>query len=328
MTIGCASTKERIEPLGFVAECLRPAARAMLELERLFPRAADDLFGLREAIARLAQPARTDVPWTEQRIGGLPGQPDVRLFVVNAKPGTHRPAVLHMHGGGFVAGRASDSIAMLQGMAAELDCAFVTVDYRLAPESSHEESLQDNYAGLLWLFEHAEPLGVDPSRIAVMGESAGGGHAALLAIAARDRGDVSLAFQLLVYPMLDDRTGTDRQVEPPVGTLFWTAADNAFGWRAFLGDESAQERRRCRGVPARVESVACLPPTFICVGSIDLFVDECIEFAARLVDSGVPTELLVTAGAFHGFDVVAPETESAARFNAAKIAALNRALRP
>ena len=246
--------------------------------------------------------------------------------MINSKPGAKRPGILHTHGGGYVLGSAASGIRSLQDIAKELDCAIVTVDYRLAPETPYSGSIEDNYAGLRWLHEHAEELGVDPARVAVMGESAGGGHAALLALTARDRGQVPLAFQCLVYPMLDDRTGSTREVPSPIGTLLWTAASNRFGWRSFLGQEPGGPTAPSGAVPARVADLAGLPPAFIGVGSIDLFVDEDIEYARRLIAAGVPTELLVVPGAFHGFDGIAADTSVAKRFNAAKLDALRRGL--
>jgi acetyl esterase/lipase len=179
---------------------------------------------------------------------------------------------------------------------------------------------------LRWLHEHAEEIGVDPARVAVMGESAGGGHAALLALTARDRGQLPIAFQCLVYPMLDDRTGSTREVPSPIGTLLWTATSNQFGWRSFLGQEPGGSTVPAGAVPARVADLAGLPPAWIGVGSIDLFVDEDIEYARRLIAAGVPTELLVVPGAFHGFDGIAADTAVAKRFNAAKLDALRRGL--
>lgn len=124
--------------------------------------------------------------WRRQEIPGPPGAPPVTVYVINDAAGKERPAILHMHGGGFVAGRASEGIADLQELAATLGCTIVTVEYRLAPETHYDGSLADNYAALAWLYGHAPVLGVDRSRIAVMGESAGGGHAALLALKARE----------------------------------------------------------------------------------------------------------------------------------------------
>jgi acetyl esterase/lipase len=253
-----------------------------------------------------------------------PGQPDVAIYIVNAKPGTARPAILHTHGGGFVLGSAEDSVRFLQELAKELDCVCVSVDHRLAPETTYAGSIEDNYAGLRWLHRNAAELGADPATIAVMGESAGGGHAALLAITARDRGEVPVAFQLLVYPMLDDRTGTTRKTPDHVGTLIWTPQQNRYGWASFLGTEPGRKKAPKGVVSARVEDLKGLPPAFIGVGTLDLFLDEDVDYAQRLNAAAVMTELIVVPGAFHGFDGFAAETNVGKTFNAAKLTALRR----
>jgi acetyl esterase/lipase len=249
----------------------------------------------------------------------------VTVYLINAGKGRSRPAILHMHGGGYFLGSARSGIPVLKALAAELDCTIATVDYRLAPETRYTGSLEDNYAGLRWMYRNAAELGIDPKRIAVMGESAGGGHAALLALAARDRGEVPLCLQVLIYPMLDDRTGSSRAPGKNIGTILWTAEANRFGWEAFLGRKPGGPAVPTAGVPARVTNLAGLAPAFIGVGGIDLFVEEDVDYARRLISSGVPTELLVVPGAFHGFDIMASNTNVGKRFNAAKVNALRQA---
>ena len=315
------------DPLSFVHPELRDAARRAQPLGvALSGMTAETLPTMRGAADALTPPP-VETPAVERRtIAGSSGQPDVEIQIINARPGASRPGILHTHGGGYVTGSASASVRPLQEVAAALDCCAVTVEYRLAPETTYAGSVEDNYASLLWLYRHADEVGVDPQRLAVMGESAGGGHAALLAIAARDRGEVPLAFQLLVYPMLDDRTGSTREVPPQMGRIVWTATANRFGWGAFLGQEAGGASVPSAAVPARVSSVEGLPPAFIGVGGIDLFVLEDIEYARRLIEAGVPTQLLVVPGAFHGFDGLAAETDVAQKFNAAKLDALRGAL--
>lgn len=266
-----------------------------------------------------------DVPVTEQMIPGANGAPDVKLFIINARPGTSRPGILHTHGGGYILGTAATDVRRLQQIARELDCVIISVEYRLAPETDYTGSMEDNYAGLRWMYGNAAQLGLDRSRIAVTGESAGGGHAALLAITARDRGEIPIIFQALVYPMLDDRTGGAVQVPSHIATVGWSAAENQYGWRAFLRQQPGTASVPARAVPARTKDLAGLPPAFIEVGGIDLFASEDIEYARRLNDAGVPTELLVIPGAFHGFDQLAPDSPQAQQFSRARIEALRRA---
>lgn len=273
-----------------------------------------------------SRPPLPNPGWQERTIAGLPGSPDVRIYIVNANPSTApRPAILHMHGGGFVMRDAKSALHQVQQLAADLDCVVIAVDYRLAPETPFPGALDDNYASLKWLYQNAAQLGVDPSRIAVLGDSAGGGHAAMLAIATRDRGEIPLAYQALIYPMLDDRTGSTRTPAAHVGKVIWSAQDNVFGWSSLLGVPAGSAEVPHGAVPARVENLSGLAPAFIGVGAVDLFVDENIDYARRLMAAGVPTELHVVPGAFHGFDGI--ETASIARqFRSTLIHALSLAL--
>jgi acetyl esterase/lipase len=320
-----AAAPDEIGDLSFVHPELRESARQALQTSATYKLTPALIQTVRAMPKTSRIPVRPDIPVVEKRVPVGGGAPDVLVYVVNAKPGTQRAAILHTHGGGFVLGSAKESIGDMQAYAAELDCVVVTVEYRLAPETRYSGSIEDNYAALKWLYNNAKELGVNQSRIAVMGESAGGGHAALLALRARDRGEVPVLFQMLVYPMLDDRTGSSRVVAKNIGTIVWDAQANRFGWESFLGQRPGTRAVPVAAVPARVGNLAGLPPTFIGVGGIDLFVDEDIGYARRLTDAGVPTELLVVPGAFHGFDVMGEQTPIAKRFIAAKMDALRRA---
>ena len=220
----------------------------------------------------------------ERHIPGPPGAPEGRLGVVDPAPAEKsKPVLLHMHGGGFM---MPDPwlLPRLQGIATDCHCVVVSVDYRLAPETRYSGSLDDNYAAALkWVHAHAAELGIDRSRIAVGGESAGGGHAASLAIHARDRNEVPVVFQLLIYPGLDDRTGSTRPAPPAVGHFMWNASANRLAWRSLLGVPAGSSRVPAAAVPARVATVAGLPPAWIGVGALDLFVEEDMEYARRLV---------------------------------------------
>lgn len=308
----------------FVHPQLRPYLGPLAEMLGSEPLNGETLAAWRKL--DFSRPSLIHPNWEERTIPGLSGAPDVRNFIVNARPGAEpRPAILHMHGGGFVMRDAKSALHQVQHMAQALDCVIAAVDYRLAPETPFPGALEDNYASLKWLYENAESLGVDPMRIAVLGDSAGGGHAAMLAIAARDRGEISLAYQALIYPMLDDRTGSTRKPASHVGRVIWSPRDNTFGWSSLLGVPAGSERVPYGAVPARVEDLRGLPPAFIGVGAIDLFADEDIEYARRLIEAGVATELHVVPGAFHGFDGI-EAAPIARQFNAALINALTAAL--
>lgn len=286
---------------------------------------AENLESARKWPPSPALPAPAPQPF-ERRIPGPTGAPGLRLVMVDPAPGTKgRPAFLHIHGGGYIAGVAGQNNPFLQTLAQRCGCLVVSVDYRLAPETHFPGSLEDNYAALKWLYANADELGVDRKRIAIGGESAGGGHAAMLAIAARDRKEVPICFQMLIYPMLDDRTGSTRQVPPYLGQFVWNAGSNRFGWTSLLGVPAGSPKVPDGSVPARVENLAGLPPAFISVGAIDLFSDEDVEYARRLINAGVPTELHVVPGAFHAYDLLVPDAAVSKRFTESWIVALNRA---
>lgn len=315
-----------VDPLSLVDPDLRAPIEAMQASGEEFHVDEASLPQVREGTAKWIRPPLDAPPVEEKTIPGPPAAPDLRVYVIGAaRAGKPRPAVLHTHGGGYVIGTPLMDIPKLQQLAARHDCLVVSVDYRLAPETPYPGALEDNYAALKWLHANASALGVDPGRIAVMGESAGGGHAAALSIAARDRGEVPVAFQVLIYPMLDDRTGSTRPVPAHIGTLIWTKEANVFGWTSYLGVPAGSADAPEGAVPAKTGDLSGLPPTWIGVGAIDLFVQEDIEFARRLIEAGVPTELLVVPGAYHGFDIIAQESSGARAFSDSWNAALARA---
>jgi acetyl esterase/lipase len=261
----------------------------------------------------------------ERMIPGPAGAPDVHITIVDPSPDTkNKPVFFHTHGGGYIAKNGA-LLPFIQHIATECKCLVVSVDYRLAPETKFPGSLLDNYAALQWVYGHADELGIDRKRIAVGGESAGGGQAAALAIYARDKGEIPLLYQLLIYPMLDDRTGSTRSVPPYIGHFVWNATSNRFGWTSLLGVPAGSAKVPAGAVPARVANLEGLPPAFIGVGSIDLFVDEDIEYARRLIDSGIATDLLVIPGAYHGFDLLAPDAGPSRHFTESWMSALRRA---
>lgn len=228
------------------------------------------------------------------------------------------PAVLWIHGGGYVIGSARVEDRTCRRLANRLGAVVAAVDYRLAPEHPYPAALDDCYSALEWLAANPE---VDHGRIVIAGVSAGGGLAAALTLRCVDSGLVDLAGQVLQYPMLDDRTA----VKPPSSVLGWTRHDNAFGWRSYLAADPGGDAVSDYAAPARRRDLAGLPPTWIGVGTADLFHDEDVDYAARLQAAGVPTQLDVIRGAFHGFDV-APRNKLARSFKAARLRAIRRFL--
>ncbi|MGO4836359.1 alpha/beta hydrolase, partial [Rhizobiaceae sp. 2RAB30] len=236
-----------------------------------------------------------------------------------------KPAILHIHGGGLVVGKPEVAIIELQQLSAELGALVVSVDYRLAPEHPFPAALNDAYAALAWLHGSAAELGIDPARIAVMGESAGAGLAAAVSLRARDRGEMPIRFQLLRYPMLDDRTAL-RTPPEHVGRFIWNWQSNEFGWTSVLGHKPVMDSAPAEAVLARAVDLGGLPPTWIGVGTLDLFAQETMSFAARLMEAGVPVEMSVAPGAYHGFDAMVPQASISADFIASWKSALARAL--
>ena len=309
-----------------VAEDLQYAAMQLEELFASLPKlTTKNLQRIRSGVPAAQLPADAEIPVDKHMVSPGEGVPDVPVYLINPGSRTRRPAILYLHGGGFAFGSAIDEIPRLSPIALELNCVVVAVDYRLAPEARWHDSLAENYAVLKWMHEYSGELGIDPSRLAIMGESAGGGHAALLAMEVRDRGEVPVVLQVLLYPMLDDRTGSSRRVRAPAGTIGWKEEHNRFGWRCFLGREPGRSSASAGGVPARAPDLSGLAPTYIAVGAIDLFLEENLLFASRLATAGVPVEVHVAPGAFHGFDRFAPQAGVSRQFARLMRNALRRA---
>lgn len=292
-----------------------------------------------EAVARMraeaasleADPYTPPVPVDvrEITVPGPQGAPGVRAHIYH--PTRHDgklPALLYLHGGGFVIGLVDFFRNETTRIAAEVGAVVVSVDYRLAPEHPYPAALEDAYTALCWLAGHAEELGVDPERIGVAGESAGGNLAAAVALYARDHGGPPLRMQYLGVPMLDDRLGT-----ASMRTFADTPGFNRTGvqhsWDHYLGGE---ERRGGDGVspyaaPARAEDLTGLPPAYVAAAEFDPLRDEDLAYAQRLIAAGVPTEVHHFPGAFHGAAQLAPRLEVSRRMIAEQLAALRRGLR-
>lgn len=272
-------------------------------------------------------------------LGDPPLAPEVReikgpdgpleVYWFDPAPGTTgRAALLHIHGGGMIIGSAKGMQHGPSAMAMALGIPVASVEYRLAPEHPFPDPQEDCYAGLAWLASHAEELGVDPERIGIIGESAGGGLAAAVAQMARDLGTPRLAAQFLTYPMLDHRTGSANCPYANAGTgeFVWNRPSNQFGWEALRGDYELDDTRKGWFSPMRADDLAGLPPTWIGVGALDLFLDEDLEYARLLAHSQVPVELHVYPGAIHAFNAVA-DAETAKAFNRDLMSAVARLLK-
>ena len=228
------------------------------------------------------------------------------------------PALLWIHGGGYIMGSPNQDDAFCRLVARRFGVTVAAVNYRKAPEHAFPVPLDDCHAGLVWL---AQQPGVDAARIAVGGASAGGGLAAALILLAYERGEVRPCFQLLSYPMLDDRTTLRAGIDEASFRL-WNQKANRFGWRSYLGQEPGLAGVSGLAAAARYENLTGLPPAWIGVGTCDLFHDEVLAYAERLAGAGVPCQLHVTEGGFHAFDVVAPKAQVSRDYQAAQLAAL------
>ncbi|MDI1451109.1 alpha/beta hydrolase [Polyangium sp. 6x1] len=281
-----------------------PAVRDFVASAGLFDPERDPLDVFRkQLLASYAQIAPAMPDAREER--WIPGPREVRVLQYRPHDGPPPSrAIVYVHGGGFIAGAAEMTDAMCVKLANEHRALVVSVDYRLAPESPFPGPVEECYAALSWVMKEAPSLGVDPARVLLMGHSAGGGLAAATALLHRDRGGAPLAGQVLVYPMLDTRTGTsDAPVDnPTTGEFGWTRAINRFAWRSMRGDAPIPRDREGHYSPSLATDLTNLPPTFLAVGSVDLFFEEDVAYAMRLSRAGVPVELHVYQGGIHGFD--------------------------
>ncbi len=259
------------------------------------------------------------VETSEIHIPSGEGERTIRCLRIqpNALP-PRAPAILHFHGGGHVLGIPEMALPQMMQWAAEIGCLVLSVDYRLAPETPFPGPMEDGYAALRWLHEQADQLGIDASRIAVSGESAGGAMAACLCLMARDRGEYAIAFQHLEMPRL-----AGKLPDPPnpfTGEFAWRAENSEFCRAVYLGTSTSPYASA-----AYATDLAGLPAAYIMVGALDLFVDECLDYTARLIGAGVPAELIVYPGCFHGFRM-AGTASITQRADADSLRALRKAL--
>ena len=270
--------------------------------------------------------AYPDIKCYEQRIPGCDGDPDVRLLIYEPPTRARRPALLHIHAGGHVMGLPEMTDSQHRHFAHDIGCVVVSVDYRLAPEHPYPAGLHDCLAALRWLHASAGQLVIDPAFIGIAGESAGAGMAVGLALLVRDQKQCAIKYLSLVAPMLDDRTGSSEESCLRSQDLSWSRGSNQFGWRALLPMIGATAPD-VYAAPARATSYAGLPDTFISVGSLDLFAQENLAFAARLMQDNVGVEMHLYPGAYHGFDRV-PEARLSQQFGMDRSRALKRAIAP
>lgn len=216
------------------------------------------------------------------------------------------PCVYWTQGGGYVLTSPAMDDQWCEGIVAKHGCAVVSVDWRRAPEHPFPAASEDCYTGLSWIVAEGARIGIDTSRIVIGGHSSGGGSTASLALLVRDRGEFAVAHQMLIYPMLDDRNETPSSHAVTDANL-WNRETNLLAWKHYLAGMPGKDNVSPYAAPARMQDLSGSIPASILTGTLDLFVDENILYAQRLMQAGIPTELHVYPGAPHAFDRIAPQ---------------------
>ncbi len=275
--------------------------------------------------------AGSDLPGSRKvTITGMDGN-SIDLYIWQPTTLTRKgplPILYFIHGGGYLMGDANTMATKPEVLTNGLQAILVSVNYRLATVAPFPADLHDAYSGLEYIHDHAAEYGADQSRIVILGESAGGGLAARLALYNRDHGRVPLCGQALTYPMLDCRTGSDKDPmpDPYAGQLVWTPAYNQLGWKTLLGGQKLDQSQLPYFSASLATDLTGLPPAFIAVGTLDLFCMSCLNYTARLTCAGVNAELHTIPGVFHGFDMLVPDSPQTTLYNQLRIARIKRML--
>lgn len=286
-----------------------------------------NLWFIRSLISLMPRPkAPEDVLIRNVKIDGRDKRTKIRLRIYRPKIATSAaPVMIWMHGGGYVLGRPEMEDDLCIRFVRELGIHIVSVDYRLSPRHPFPAGLEDCHSALTWAKENASALGFDADRIAIGGSSAGAGLAAALAQLAHDQKEVTPIFQLLTYPMLDDRTVHRTDIDDS-NSPTWSHKNNKFGWESYLGSHYGTENLPGYAVPARRSDLSGLPNAWIGVGTLDIFYEEDKTYADRLAEAKVPCDLKIVPGAFHGFDVFDQNLPIVQEFRRSQISALRKHL--
>jgi len=264
---------------------------------------------------------------TVDRFKGPESELLVKIYEKKDRGNEILPAVFWIHGGGYILGHPDVDDGISEKFVLEANCVVVSVDYRLAPEHPYPAAIEDCYAGLKWMADNADSLKIDTSRIGIAGASAGGGLTAALALLARDRGGPEIKFQMPLYPMIDDRNITPSSYEITKDNCprAWNRELNIIAWRMYLGDIDTDEVPQY-AAPARAQDLSGLPPAYTCVGQLDPFRDETINYVTRLAQAGVPVEFHLYPGCYHGFDAISNDTEISRQARDEYVRAMAKAL--
>lgn len=306
---------------------VHPELQNALKISPSFHYSSKNFWLIQLAIALMpAAKIPENISITNIKIDNKEGKAKLRLRIyqpVHLSNAT--PVLLWMHGGGYIIGKPEMEDSVCIQFVRELGIRIISVDYRLAPKHPFPAGLEDCYSALMWAKQNSESFGFDTTRIAIGGTSAGGGLAASLAQLAYDRKEVSPIFQLLTYPMLDDRTVLRTDIDDSHSPT-WSQKSNRFGWKSYLGKEYGSKEVPAYCVPARRENLSGLPPAWIGVGTLDVFYQEDIAYAQRLKETGIACDLNIVEGAFHGFDVFDQQLSIVQEFRRSQIAALRKYL--
>ncbi|AAU38768.1 alpha/beta hydrolase [[Mannheimia] succiniciproducens] len=305
---------------------------SLLESVRFTPEQLQDKAKLTELNAAFLQAAeQSEVQPNEKITAPAQGaQPAVDLYIY--RPATAKneklPVIYFMHGGGYLFGNARQNNAALAELADLNKAVVISVEYRLASQTPYPADIDDAYHGLAYLFKNGQKLNADTNKVVIMGESAGGGLAARLALKVRDKGEFKLAGQVLIYPMLDYRTGTSQSLynTPYTGGYVWTAEYNRIGWETLRGGQTIAQAEMPYYSAATATDLAGLPPTYMMVGSLDLFANEDMDYANRLVQAGVPTDLQLVSGVYHAFEIFNPNASQTLAYKLARTNAIQQML--
>ena len=304
----------------------------LLSAVRLDPKLMNSKAGLAQinaAFTKMADesPVQPDAKFTVPAKGSQPAV-DLYVFRPDNAQKAKLPVVYFMHGGGYLFGNARQSNAALLELANLNQVAVVSVEYRLASQAPFPADIDDAYHGLSYLLNHADQFNIHADKAVIMGESAGGGLAARLALKVRDRGELKVKGQVLIYPMLDYRTGTPKSPyrSPNTGEFVWTPEFNRIGWSMLKGGKNIAAKDMPYYSAATAKNLAGLPRTYMMVGDLDLFVNEDVDYANRLVQAGVKTDFQLISGVYHAFEMLNPNSPQTKAYKAARTDAINRML--
>jgi acetyl esterase len=293
---------------------INPALVPNLEMFPELDLRQEYLPAIREGSDQMRPPAPVDesISVSDEVIAGADGNRlQLRIYLPKSTKEA-LPALLWIHGGGYILGSYNDDDDLCMSFVKEANCVVFSVDYRLAPEHPYPAPIEDCYSALKWMADNPDSLNINRDQIGVAGASAGGGLTAALTLLARDRQYPSICFQMPLYPMIDDRNNTPSANEITEG-MIWNQKTNEAGWRMYLGDLYGTDNIPSYAAPARAEDYSNLPYTYTCVGQLDPFRSETLTYVSKLAEAGVDVEFHLYPGAYHGFEGISPDADLSIR---------------